>query len=215
MGGIGSCGTTTVPTCLRIAKRMECCHPSRFGASNARDQQTCWKSDRSAIIRWLGSERFRLVDGESEDVMNLRSVMVGALVIVAVLQPACLELETTNGSGANGGTGGSGTGGTASTSSSGGGASCSASSNSCDDCRACSTTSPLGKCNEEYQDCVNSMECVLLADCVRACPPGIFSCWEACFTMHPDGVNLYGDYNICVYCMECDKPCADAKLCLD
>jgi len=81
--------------------------------------------------------------------MNLRCVMIGVLVIAAVWLPACLELETTNGSGANGGTGGSGTGGTASMSSSGGGASCSASSNSCDDCRAYSSWSPLGHCNEE------------------------------------------------------------------
>lgn len=152
------------------------------------------------------------MDGESEHLMDLRCVMVGALVIAAVLLPACLELETTNGSGANGGTGGSGTGGTASVSSSGG-ASCA--TKTCEECTLCATQTPEGSCYAEFQACANSMECIVVNECIQACPPGNFSCWQSCFMMYPEGGNLFMDFDVCVYCMECDKPCADAQLCLD
>lgn len=156
---------------------------------------------------------------KGEGVMSFRSGLMIPVILAAVAQAACLELQTTNGSGGAGGsgttTGGPGTSTSASGSTSSGAASCAASSNNCEECTTCSTMSPLGSCVAEHQACGKSSACVLIGNCLVACPPGSFTCWDTCLSMYPDGANLFIDFDVCVFCKECNEACADAQLCFD
>lgn len=178
---------------------MECCHPSRFGASNARYEQTCRIHPVSANIdwflsRWCGSKF------NSEDVMSLRGVMIGSLFIAGVWLPSCLELETTNG---GGGTAGS------SASSSGDIDACGATTTTCDACTSCASQGPSGACYDEVQACEQETPCNLVATCVAACGNMDPNCLETCWSTYPLGAAKYQAIYTCL-CTTCIGLCACA-----
>lgn len=52
-------------------------------------------------------------------------------------------------------------------------------------CTQCESTT----CSQEYCDCYNNGSCVLLSQCALQCDIGDTECYQACWSMYPDGIS--------------------------